>query len=298
MTNLDNILQSRDITFPTKVYLVKAMVSPAVMYGELDYKESWAPKNWCFSTVVLEMTLESPLVCKEIQPIHPKGDQSWVFTGRTDTEAETPILWPPDEKSWIIWKDPDAGKDWKWEEKGTTEDKMVGWHYRLDGHEFEQALGVGDGQGSLAYCSPWGHKESDRTEPQWLNWNTCYQISIERHMFIFQSCCSVGLLHIFTLNKPFIIYQAYSPQLIYSQTKQVLIVPLLLSPFYVEANLIQEKLTDLTDSDHICFHHKMCQELSHWNAEFFHKFQLHLSTQVFKTQSYFLSKEIQCLSYV
>ena len=140
MTNLDSILKSRDITLPTKVRLVKAMVFPVVMYGcELDYKESWEPKNWCFWTVVLvlEKTLESPLNCKEIQPVHSKGDQSWVFIGRTDVEAETPILWPPNVKSWLIWKDPDAGKDWGQEEKGTTEDEMVGWHHRLDEHEFE-----------------------------------------------------------------------------------------------------------------------------------------------------------------
>ena len=117
---------------------------------------------------MLEKTLESPLHCKEIQPVHPKGDQSWVIIGRTDVEAETPILWPPDAKSWLIWKDPDAGKDWRREEKGTTEDEMVGWYHWLDGHEFEQALGVGDGQGSLACCSPWGRKESDTTER--LNW--------------------------------------------------------------------------------------------------------------------------------
>ena len=114
------------------------------------------------------MHLESPLGCKEIQPVHPKGDQSWVFTGRTDDEAETPILWPPDAKNWLIGKDPDAGKDWGQEEKGTTEDGMVGWHHRLNAHEFEQAPGVGDGQGGLAYYSPWGRKESDTTEQ--LNW--------------------------------------------------------------------------------------------------------------------------------
>ena len=122
---------------------------------ELDYKESWALKNWCFWTVVLEKTLESPLDCKEIQPVHPKGDQSWVFVGRTDVEAETPVLWPPDVKSWLIWKDPDAGKDWR-QEKRMTEDEMVGWHHWLGGHEFEQALGAGEGQGSLACCSSWG----------------------------------------------------------------------------------------------------------------------------------------------
>ena len=137
MTNLDSILKSRDITLPTKVHLVKAVVFPVVMYGcELDCEESWVPKNLCFWTVVLEKTLESPLDCKKIQPVHPKGDQSWVFTGRTDAEAETPILWPPHVKSWLIWKDPDAGRDWGQEEKGTTEDEMAGWHHWLDGHEF------------------------------------------------------------------------------------------------------------------------------------------------------------------
>ena len=118
--------------------------------------------------VVLEKTLESPLDYKEIQPVHPKGDQSWVFIERTDAEAETPILWPPDVKSWLIWKDPDAEKDWGQEEKGTTEDDMAGWHHWLDGCESEWTLGVGDGQGSLVCCSPWGRKESDTTE--WLNW--------------------------------------------------------------------------------------------------------------------------------
>ena len=125
-------------------------------------------ENWCFWTVVLEKTRESPLDCKEIQPVHLKGDQSWVFIGRTDVEAETPILWPPDAKSWLIGKDPDAGKDWGQEEKGTTEDEMVGWHHRLDGHGFGWTPGVGDGQGGLACCSSWGRKESDTTE--WLNW--------------------------------------------------------------------------------------------------------------------------------
>ena len=115
-------------------------------------KESWALKNWCFWTVVLEKTLENPLDCKEIQPVHPVGNHSWIFIGRTDAEA--PITWPPDAKNWLIGKDPDTGKDWRQEEKGTTEDEMVGWHHRLDGNNFEQALGVGNGQGSLAYCSP------------------------------------------------------------------------------------------------------------------------------------------------
>ena len=132
--------------------------SSHVWMWELDYKENWASKKWCFSTVVLEKTLESPLDCKEIQPIHSKGNQSWIFIGRTDVEAETLILWPPDGKSWLIWTDPDAGKDWRQEEKGMTEDEMVGWHHWLDGREFEQAPEVGDGQGSLGSCSPWGHK--------------------------------------------------------------------------------------------------------------------------------------------
>ena len=111
--------------------------SSHVWMWELDYKESWVLKNWCFWTVVLEKTLESPLDCKEIQPVHPKGNQSWIFIGRTDAEAETPILWLPDAKNWLIGKDPDAGKDWRQVEKGMTEDKMVAWHHQLNGHEFE-----------------------------------------------------------------------------------------------------------------------------------------------------------------
>ena len=143
-------------------------LTSVVMMWELDYKESWAPKNWCFWTVVLEKTLESPLDCKEIQPVHPRGDQSWVFIGRTAAKAETPILWPPHAKSWLIWKDPDAGKDWGQKEKGMTEDEMVGWHHRLNGHRFGWTLGVVDGHGGLACCSSWGRKELDVTE--WLNW--------------------------------------------------------------------------------------------------------------------------------
>ena len=135
---------------------------------ELDHKEGWAPKNWCFWTVELEKTLENPVDCKEIQPVNPKGNQSWIFSGRTDAEAGAPILWLPDVKNWLIGKDPDAGKDWGQEEKGMTEDEIVGWHHRLDGHEFGQALGAGDGQGGLAGCSPWGGKELDMTER--LNW--------------------------------------------------------------------------------------------------------------------------------
>ena len=145
------------------------MVFPVVVYGY----ESWTIKKakwwridafepWCWRRL-----LSIPW-SKEIQPFHPKGKQSWIFIGKTDAEAETPILWPPDEKSWLIGKDPDAGKDWRQEEKGTTEDEMVGWYHRLNGHEVEQALGVGDGQLSLVCCSPWGRKESDTAE--WLNW--------------------------------------------------------------------------------------------------------------------------------
>ena len=164
MTNLDSILKSRDITLPTKIRLSQGydFSNGHVWMWELDDKESWAPKNWCFWTMVLEKTLESPLDCKEIQPVHPKGDQSWVFIGRTDAKAETPILWPPDAKSWLIGKDPDAGRDWEQEEKGTTEDEMAGWHHRLNGHEFEQILGESEGQGILMCCSPWDSKSQTR----------------------------------------------------------------------------------------------------------------------------------------
>ena len=144
---------------------------------ELDCEESWALKNWYFWTVVLEKIPQSPLDCKEIQPVHPKGDQSWVFIGRTDAKAETPILWPPHVKSWLIWKDPDAGKDWGLEEKGTTEDEMAGWHHRLDGHEFEWTPGVGDGQGGLACCDSWGRKESDTTD----DWTELTDITDSSH---------------------------------------------------------------------------------------------------------------------
>ena len=139
-----------------------------VWIWELDCEESWALRNWCFWTVVLEKTLESPLDCKEIQPVHPKGNQSWMFIRRTDVEAKIPILWPPDAKNWLIWKDPNAGKDWGQEEKGTTEDELAGWHHWLNGHEFGWTPGVGDGQGGLACCDSWGRKESDTTEQ--LNW--------------------------------------------------------------------------------------------------------------------------------
>ena len=136
-------------------------------HHEHSLKKSWAPKNWCFWTVVLEKTLEGPLGCKEIKPVNPKGNQSWVFIGRTDAEAETAILWPPDVNNWLIGKDPDAGKEWRQEEKGMTEDEMVGWHHQLDGHEFEQVPGFGDGQGSLA-CYSWT-QVSNWTELKLLN---------------------------------------------------------------------------------------------------------------------------------
>ena len=142
------------------------------------------PKNWYFWTVMLEKTLEIPLDCQEIQPVHPKGDQSWVFIGRTDIEAETPILWPPDVKSWLIGKDPDAGKDWGQEEKRTTEDEMVGWQQRLDGHGFEWTPGVGDRQGGLVCCGSWGRKESDMTER--LNWTELFELLRHR-----SRCCSI-----------------------------------------------------------------------------------------------------------
>ena len=142
--------------------------SSHVWMRELDYKEAECWRIDAFWTVVLEKTLESPLVCKEIQSVRPKGNQSWIFIGRTDAAAEIPVLWPPDVKNWLIGKDPDSGKDWREEEKGMTENETVGWHHRLDGHEFEQTLGVGDGQGSMAYFIPWSLKESDMTEQ--LNW--------------------------------------------------------------------------------------------------------------------------------
>ena len=128
--------------------------SSHVCMWELDHKECWVLKNWWFWARVLKKALESPLDCKEIKSVNPKGNQPWIFIGRTDAKAEAPILWPPDVKNWLIGKDPDAGKDWRQEEKGTTEDEMVGWHHWLHGHEFEQALWVGDGQGTLACCSP------------------------------------------------------------------------------------------------------------------------------------------------
>ena len=162
-TNLDSILKSKyyfaDKGPSSQSY---GFSSSHVWMWELDHKESWAPKNCCFWTV-MEKTPESTLDYKEIKPVNPKGNQSWIFIGRTDAEAETPT-WPPDAKNWLIGKDPDAGKYWGQEQKGMTEDKTVGWHHWLDGHKSEQILGVGGGQGSLVCCSPWGHKESDPTE--------------------------------------------------------------------------------------------------------------------------------------
>ena len=139
-----------------------------VWMWELDCEESWALKNWCFWTVVSEKTLESPLDCKEIQPVHSEGDQVWDFFGGNDAKAETSVLWPPHAKSWLIGEDTDAGRDWGQEEKGMTEDEMAGWHHWLDGRESEWTPGDGDGQGGLACCNSWGRKESDTTE--WLNW--------------------------------------------------------------------------------------------------------------------------------
>ena len=173
MTNLDSILKSRDI-FANKVPSSQSygFSSGHVWIWELDNKESWVQKNWCFWTVVWEKTLESPLDYKEIKSVNPKGNQPWIFFGRTDAEAETRILWPPHVKSWLIGKDPDAGRDWRQEEKGMTEDEMAGWHHRLNGHEFERTPGVGDGQGGLVCCNSWGCKESDTTEQ--LNWTEAF----------------------------------------------------------------------------------------------------------------------------
>ena len=160
MTNLDSILKSRETLFANKGLSRQSygFSNSHVWMWELDYKENWMLKNWCFWAVVLGKTLDSPLDCKEIKPVHPRWSQSWIFIGRTDAEAETAILWPPDAKNWLIGKDPDAGKDIRLEEKGMTEDEMVGWHHQFNGYEFEQTLGVSDGQGGLLCCSPWGHK--------------------------------------------------------------------------------------------------------------------------------------------
>ena len=160
MTKLDRVLKRRDLTLLSKVCVVKLWFFSVVMYGY----ESWTIKKaecWridAFELIVSEKTLESSLDCKEIKPVSPKGNQFWVFLRMTNAKAEAPILWPPDANSWLIRKDPVAGKDWRQEEKGTTEDEIVEWHHWLDGLEFGQALGVGNGQRSLACCSPWGHK--------------------------------------------------------------------------------------------------------------------------------------------
>ena len=165
MTNLESILKIRGITLPTKVLIVKAMIFPVVKYGCKSWTitEDWMPKNWCFPTVVLKKTLERPFDSKKIKPVNPKGNQYWIFIGRTDAEAEAPILWPPDVKNWLIGKDPDAVKEWGQEEKEMTEDKIVGCLHQLNGHEFKHTLGDGEGQGSLTCCSPLGPKESDMT---------------------------------------------------------------------------------------------------------------------------------------
>ena len=189
MTNLDSIFQSRDITWGTKGCPSSqgyGFSSSHVWMWELDYKESWMLKNWCFWTVVLEKTLESPLDCKEVKPVNPKENQSWIFFGSTDAEVEAPVLWPPDANNWLIGKDPDVGKDWRQEEKGTTEDEMVGWHHWLR-HESEQALGVGERQGSLVCCIPWGGKESHDWVTE-LNWRTRQgrrRLSGSRMMWVF-----------------------------------------------------------------------------------------------------------------
>jgi len=154
---------------------------------ELDYKESWGPKNWCFWTVVLEKTLESPLDCKEIQPVNPNGYKSWMFIAKTDVETETPIIWLPDEKRWLIGKDPDAGKDWGQEEKGTTEEEMVRWLHQFNGHGFGWTLGVGDGQGVLECCGSWCRKESDMSDR--LNWLPL-SISMETSPSVFPFFCA------------------------------------------------------------------------------------------------------------
>ena len=166
MTNLDSILKSRDFTLLTKVCTVRGFSSSHVWMWELDHKEGWAPridafKLWCWRR------LESSLDCKKIKSVNCKGNQPWIFIRRTDAEAETPILWPPDAKSQLIGKDPDAGKDWGQEEKGATEDKMVGWDHQLNGYQFEQTPGGCEGQGSLVCCSPWGHNWT-----QLSNWAT------------------------------------------------------------------------------------------------------------------------------
>ena len=159
----------------------------------MDHKESWAPKNWCFWTVVLEKTLENPLDCKEIQPVNPEENQSWICIGRNDVEAETPILWPPDAKNWLIKKDPDAGKDWRQEEKGTTEDEMVGWHHWLDEHEFEQVPGAGNGQGTW-HAAVHGVTKSQTWLRDWTQLNWSWQMCIISLWFL--TCISLMVSYI------------------------------------------------------------------------------------------------------
>ena len=191
MTNLDSIFKSRDITLPTKVRLVKSMVFPVVIYG----CESWTVKKAehqridAFWAVVLEKTLEGPLDCKEIQPVHSEGDQPWNFFGRNDAKTETPVLCPPHVKSWVIGKDSDAGRDWGQEEKGTTEDEMARWHHGLDGRESGWTPGDGDGQGSLACCDSGGRKESDMTER--LKWT---ELNSGGHLWTWHHTRSMNML--------------------------------------------------------------------------------------------------------
>ena len=179
--------------------------SSHVWMWELDYKDSWVLKNWCFWTVVLEKTLESPLDCKDIQPVQPKGNQSWIFIGRTGAKAEASILQLPDAKNWLIRKVPDAGKDWRQEDKDGWEDEMVGWHHQLNGHEFEQTPGAGNGQGDLVCCTSWGRKELDTTEQ--LNWTELKRLSISILPNPFIGICGLlsvnsPILLIFSLNGP------------------------------------------------------------------------------------------------
>ena len=172
MTNLDSILKSRHYFAKNGLFSQSyGFSSNHVQMRKLNYKESWAPKNWCFWTLVLEKTLENPLDSKEIQPVHLKGNQSWIFIGRTDAKAEIPVLWPLDMKNWLIRKDPDAGKNWRQEEKGMTEDEMVGWHHWLSGHVFGWTPGVGDGQGGLG-AAVHGVAKSWTRLSKWteLNW--------------------------------------------------------------------------------------------------------------------------------
>ena len=165
MTNIDNVLKAEIALCWQSPYRQSYGFScNHIWMRELDHKENWAMKNWCFWTVVLKKTLESPVDCNEVKSVNPKGNQPWIFVGRTDAEAEVPILWTPNMKNWLTGKD--SGKDWRQEDKGTTKDEMVGWHHQLD--EFEWTLGVGDGQVRLTFCRPWGRKESDTAER--LNW--------------------------------------------------------------------------------------------------------------------------------